>query len=278
MRENGSPEPFFEFDQGRSYFRVVLPAHPQYLVIHALREAAHLWATGERNRAIQHLENAVQQNPRSGALVFQLLTYAIDNSNWQEIENWAKKMETNPDMFDSHHPYLVLSGYFIDRQDPQRATAILSKMPSPVRAEDAVELAILYKRAGKYSNAHKVFAANFDLLKDKSKAIHEFAQTKQKLAGAIANKDKITAQRLNKEAVELLRQALPLAENATRLAWLHFDLAKALSWLKMPDAEIEKNYRKAIELMPAEPRFQDGFREWTTRRNKANANRGGKIV
>lgn len=37
MRENGSPEPKFEFDTGRTYFRAILPAHPQYVVIHALR-------------------------------------------------------------------------------------------------------------------------------------------------------------------------------------------------------------------------------------------------
>jgi ATP-dependent DNA helicase RecG len=43
MKENGSPEPKFEFDTGRTYFRVNLPAHPQYVVIHALRNSAHLW-------------------------------------------------------------------------------------------------------------------------------------------------------------------------------------------------------------------------------------------
>jgi ATP-dependent DNA helicase RecG len=42
MKENGSPEPIFDFDPNRTYFRVVLPAHPQYIVIHALRESAHL--------------------------------------------------------------------------------------------------------------------------------------------------------------------------------------------------------------------------------------------
>jgi len=28
MRENGSPDPVFDFDEARSYFRVTLPAHP----------------------------------------------------------------------------------------------------------------------------------------------------------------------------------------------------------------------------------------------------------
>jgi ATP-dependent DNA helicase RecG len=52
MNENGSPEPIFDFDKDRSYFRVTLPAHPQYIIIHALRESSRFWFGGERARAI----------------------------------------------------------------------------------------------------------------------------------------------------------------------------------------------------------------------------------
>ena len=37
MAENGSPEPQFDFDEGRTYFRVTLPAHPTHKTIHAVR-------------------------------------------------------------------------------------------------------------------------------------------------------------------------------------------------------------------------------------------------
>src|SRR5882762_5500669 len=30
MGENGSPEPIFDFDDARTYFRVTLPVHPRY--------------------------------------------------------------------------------------------------------------------------------------------------------------------------------------------------------------------------------------------------------
>lgn len=33
MRENGSPTPVLDFDEARSYFRVTLPAHPEYLAL-----------------------------------------------------------------------------------------------------------------------------------------------------------------------------------------------------------------------------------------------------
>ncbi len=75
MSENGSPEPKFEFDGERTYFRVIIPAHPQYVVINALRNSAHLWATGERKSAVANLEEALKKVPSSGALLRQLIEY-----------------------------------------------------------------------------------------------------------------------------------------------------------------------------------------------------------
>ncbi|MCP4696035.1 MAG: TIR domain-containing protein [Gammaproteobacteria bacterium] len=37
MRQNGSPEPQFDFDEDRTYFRVTLPVHPEYPAVLALR-------------------------------------------------------------------------------------------------------------------------------------------------------------------------------------------------------------------------------------------------
>jgi len=42
MEDNGSPPPKFDFDPDLSYFRVTLPAHPEYIAIAALRDAAYL--------------------------------------------------------------------------------------------------------------------------------------------------------------------------------------------------------------------------------------------
>ncbi|MCZ7399882.1 MAG: tetratricopeptide repeat protein [Candidatus Methanoperedens sp.] len=75
MNENGSPDPEFEFDDGRTYFRVILPAHPQYVVINALRTSANLWAAGERKSALANLEQALKRVPTSGALIRQLIEY-----------------------------------------------------------------------------------------------------------------------------------------------------------------------------------------------------------
>lgn len=39
MQQNGSPPPMFDFDQSRSYFRTILPAHPEYLAVLGVQDS-----------------------------------------------------------------------------------------------------------------------------------------------------------------------------------------------------------------------------------------------
>nr|VFJ63073.1 MAG: Putative ATP-dependent DNA helicase recG C-terminal [Candidatus Kentron sp. FW]VFJ69047.1 MAG: Putative ATP-dependent DNA helicase recG C-terminal [Candidatus Kentron sp. FW] len=55
MQQNGSPEPAFDFNSERTFFRVTLPAHPEYVAISALRDAAHLQAIGDEAGALERL-------------------------------------------------------------------------------------------------------------------------------------------------------------------------------------------------------------------------------
>lgn len=50
MQENGSPAAKFDFDETRTYFRVTLPVHPKYRILHTLRTASHLWAIGDKDQ------------------------------------------------------------------------------------------------------------------------------------------------------------------------------------------------------------------------------------
>lgn len=63
MSENGSPAPRFDFDVGRSYFRVTLPIHPEQFAISALRDAAHLKAIGAPGEALARLQRAFDEHP-----------------------------------------------------------------------------------------------------------------------------------------------------------------------------------------------------------------------
>lgn len=83
MGENGSPEARFEFDDERTYFRVILPMHPRYQVLLAIREAAYLWAIGEKSNAIRHLERAFERQPSSEALASQYIEYTIGLHNFE---------------------------------------------------------------------------------------------------------------------------------------------------------------------------------------------------
>lgn len=71
MVANGSPPPRFEFDQERTYFQATLPAHPEYVAISAMRDAAHLRAFGQEDEALRRLESAWRTNPASEVLALE---------------------------------------------------------------------------------------------------------------------------------------------------------------------------------------------------------------
>lgn len=263
MSENGSPEPVFEFDENRTYFRVTLPAHPQYVVLQSLRESAQLWATGERQNAIQNLDAARRRVPQSGALTAQLIDYLAALGDTVGAESLLNEAEKDVALTERHLPYLSLVRALLDRDQHAKANAILDRMPSPSQVNDITELAVLNKRSGRLQEAHRLFASNYDLIKDNAKAVHEFAQTKIKIASAMNDRrQRDVRRRLNREAAELLRRAIQLSDDTTRTAWSWFDLARALDWLREPESEILGAYTKASELLPNEERFK----EWYQRR------------
>lgn len=262
MSENGSPEPTFDFDNERTYFRVILPAHPQYIVIHALRESAHLWAVGERQKAIQNLEAATRRAPKSGALIAQMIEYLVSLGEFSAAEKLFADSEADPMIMDRHLPYIAIAKAFLDQQKPKRASDILARTPSPTQIDDLVELAVLYKRSDRLEEAHGVFASNYDLIKDNPKAVHEYAQTKLNLARRLSKEKVAIKKRLNRDAVELLRRVIQLSDDNIRNAWSWYDLARTLVWLRAPETEILHAYSKAMELLPYEPRFKESYNAW----------------
>ena len=267
MRENGSPPPIFDFDEARTYFRVTLPAHPQYIVIHALRESSHLWATGERDTAIRHLENAVRLNPNSGALLAQLIDYYNALGDVVAAEQ-AFRLVTSETLMDAYLPCVAMARLYLDHNDPAKASEMLSQTPSPSKIEEIIELAVLFKRSEQLQEAHHIFQANYESIKHNAKAVHEYAQTKIRLSSSLDAHEVATKQRLTRDAVELLRRALQLSPDQTRSAWCHFDLAKALNWLKFPLDDVRNAYEKAIELLPNERRFQEAYENWKQQRSE----------
>lgn len=257
MTENGSPDPSFDFDETRTYFRVTLPAHPQYIVIHALRESSHLWAVGERQRAILNLESSLNRVPKSGALIAQIIEYRTSLGDFSTAEKLFRDIESDLTIMDRHLPYTAMAKILLDKGQFKRASEILEQAPLPIQIDDTVELAILYKRAKRFQEAHQIFSENYEFIKNDPKSLQEYAQTKINLSKK--SRDIHTKKRLNREAVELLRRAIQLSDDKVRNAWCWFDLAKTLNWLRASETEILQAYSRAMELLPDEPRFRESY-------------------
>jgi ATP-dependent DNA helicase RecG len=266
MNENGSPAPIFEFDESRTYFKVILPAHPQYIVIHALRESAHLWAVGERQQALTNLESAAKRVQKSGILIAQLIEYRGSLGELSAAEQLFAEIEADATITDKHLPFIAIAKIFLDRNNPRKASEILANTPSPTRVDELIELAVLHKRSKCFQEALSLFTSNYDLIKDNPKAVHEYAQTKAKLARG--TRDIHVKKRLTKDAVELLRRAIQFSDDNIRNAWCWYDLAKALAWLRSPESEILQAFRKAMELSPNEARFHESYETWESKRKK----------
>ena len=150
MAENGSPEPLFDYDEGRTYFRVILPAHPRYKVIHALRESALLWSTGERDAALSHLKRAFDSQPSSGALAGQLIDYLITMDDLTTVEHVFTQFDSQPVKAETAQPYLVYAAVLLDRNQPKKARRVLDMMPSSDVSENTLETARLRKRLDEF--------------------------------------------------------------------------------------------------------------------------------
>jgi ATP-dependent DNA helicase RecG len=262
MVENGSPDAIFDFDDPRSYFRVILPVHPRYRIIHSIREAVHFWVTGDKKKAIDHLDRAYSDQPSSGALASQIIEYAFDLDDSKKAEQILKTFESQTRKTEEAQPYLTMARKLIDKKMEKDALAILKRVPLSRTLRDIVDTAILQKRARDYESAHRFFSQAYDMNPDDQRIVHEFAQTKLFLAKRFWHAKDITVKkRLNREAAELLRKAIQLSDDPIRQSWCWFDLAKTLDWLRVPKSEVEQAYLNACSLSD-EPKIHEHYQRW----------------
>ena len=263
MSENGSPEPRFDF--APSYFRAVLPAHPRYIAIHALRESALSWATGNRPRAVERLQRAAAESPGSGAVAGQIIEYAAAMDDMALAREAFDRFQAAADKTESAQPYLRYAEAMLNRGKLVEFRNALRLMPPASGVGDMVESAILSKRAGNYEEAHRIFESAYSQTSGDARTAHEFAQTKIALARAILSRRDPAKLALNRQAAELLRRAIQLTDDPTRKAWIWFDLARTLSWLRQPKTEVQDAFEQAIRLRPEETRFSNGYNQWRKR-------------
>lgn len=266
MSENGSPAPSFDFTE--SYFRVILPAHPQYVLVHALRESTYLWSIGERFAAVEKLRGAFESQPGSGAIVSQLLEYLYGVGEQAQIEEVFATFHNASFKTEAEQPYLRYVKILIGDGARDRARQIMECMPEDFYYIAPVDVAIAFKRLKIHDKAHTIFSRAYGGNEFNPQYLHNYAQTKIAIANELAhrrNPQWSAVRRLRKDAVELLRRAISVSTDSTQTAWIWFDLARTLSWLRSRRSEIREAYENAIAILPHERAFRESYDKWRSR-------------
>ena len=124
----------------------------------------------------------------------------------------------------------------VEAGDEKKARRLLGQSRPVLSGQDAIDAAILARRAREPRVAHRYFERAGDAVYADARALHEFAQTKRWLAGeAYRQRRRESNRRLLTEARALLERVIQLDASAARNAWAWRDLARTLSWLRAPD-------------------------------------------
>jgi ATP-dependent DNA helicase RecG len=268
MSLNGSPPPVFDFDEERTYFRIVLPAHPSYVLLHALREGSYLWSIGERKSAISKLRSAFEKDTGSGAITSQLIEYLWDTGDTFELEKVFQSYNKNPVKSEIEQPYLKYVKLLLSSGQQDKAKQVLETLPESDYEGAPLDVAIAFKRLKMFDRAHIVFSKIYREYETNPIYLQDYAQTKLSIADEMARRRAPqweTVKRLRSESVELLRRTIALSQDKVQKAWCYINLAKTLDWLRYPRSQVQESYENAIQLIPTEKQFKDFYKKWKDR-------------
>ena len=148
----------------------------------ALRDAAHLRALGEHMAALGRVESAWECNQSSEVLAAEMIGAFARRGELgraQEVFNvFSAQVPDGP------VPYVEnrLIEAFVEAGEVDLARQRLLHGRPAVSGQDAVDAAILARRAGEYRSAHRYFERAGEAVYRDARALLEFAQTKMRLA------------------------------------------------------------------------------------------------
>ena len=278
MTDNGSPAPRFDFDEQRTYFRAVLPAHPEYAAITALRDAAHLRALGESQEAFRRIESGWRSNPASAILTMEIIRLHVEHGKLESAEEVFEIFRESGSGHALPHVVNMFAEALADAGKERKARQLLEQhSPDMASGQDAIDAAILARRLRKERVAHRYFERAGEAVQADPRALLEFAQSKIRMAGEALRQQPVprrdVQRRLLGEARPLLERVIQLDSSPGRHAWAWRELARIQSWLGASRREVERAYGKAIELLPDEPRFKAELGEFK-RRTRRTRRRG----
>ncbi len=263
MKENGSPPPRFDFDEARTYFRVTLPAHPQYVVLHAVREAAYLWATGQKSAALNRLAEA-KARTASGILWAQIIEYKAEDGDLSGAEAEWKELLAQGGHVDKAPAASAMARAYLLHGNIKKAVEVLHSL-EPILADpsELATVAALYRSMGNFKEAHRLLENNRARILNDARAVNEFADAKFHLAKeAYQERKKQLNRQLLGEAAELYRRVIQLSADNKRRGWCWFRLAEIYQYLKRPVSEVEYAFQQALEALPDEPLILKQFEHW----------------
>ena len=285
MKENGSPAPRFDFDVGRTWFRATLPAHPEYVAISALQDAAYLRTVGDPDDAFRRVRDSWRVNPASAVLAVEMIRLYAERDDLKEAEAvFARFREVGPRATIPNVTNTWIE-VLLDHGREGDARRHLEELARSTSAQDAIDAAILARRLQESRIAHRYFQQAGDVLQTDSRALHEFAQTKMRLAQEARSQQSRAWREVNRrllvEARGLLERVISMDASPARHAWAWRDLARTLNWQRAPASEVETAFEHAAALLPDEPRFAEELRQFRTRlrqrsRRPARSGRNGR--
>jgi ATP-dependent DNA helicase RecG len=265
MKANGSAEPQFVFDKTRSYFKVVLPAHPKFLVVHTLREASFQWSIGERNIAKDLLFGIFEKNPGNGSIAGQLIEYYYNSSEEGKAEDVFQRFNNTTVKSETEQPYLRYFRCLINNRKEPHAQKVIDFLDAQHYFDHPLDVAIAFKRVKEYEKSHIVFSRVISQNENNFDYLRNFAEVKISLANEMRfrrTQDWPVIKRLQREACDLLQKAISLGSDNTSLAWCYFNLARVKNWLRLSPIEVKSAYESAIHLLPNEEAFEENYQRY----------------
>ena len=261
MADNGSPVPRFDFDEGRTYFRVTLPAHPEYRAVSALRDVAYLRAVGDDEGAFRRLESAWRDNQGSAGVAAEMIRWYAKRDDLDAATAVLADFGRNGPTAAIPGVTSALIEVLFEGSRDREARELLTHLPDSMAGQDAITAALLARRFKEEPAAHRYFGQVGAALETDPRALHEYAQTKIWLAQQAARErrrdSRQASRRLLGEARSLLERVIQLEAPKSRHAWAWRDLGRTLNRLRAPIREIEQSYQRAIALLPEEERFRE---------------------
>ena len=278
MAENGSPPPRFDFDTTRTWFRVTLPAHPEYAAVSALQDAAYLRAVGDLDDAFQRVRDSWEANQASAVLAAEMIRLYAERDDPDKAEAvFTRFRDAGPKNAIPNVTNTWIE-VLLDHDRKGDARRLLDELAGSASAQDAIDAAILARRLRESRIAHRCFQQAGDAIRTDSRALHEFAQTKMWLAQEARGRQprawRETNRRLLVEARGLLERVIQMDASPARHAWAWRDLARTLSWQRAPAGEVETAFGNAIDLLPDESRFTEERKQYRERQRGRNHRQG----